>query len=327
MSVLAQSALGPVPSPECRLIPPNGRIVSLKSPFFFRGVPWNLISKENATALCSAVRQLGAAISIPISTMEQLPAASIPLRVAQLWTDRATDLSEIEMSDIIEFNFCSERSSQAETYKQPLGADSIVPWPIDVVDSTGLQHRISMLREITEYKIPIGFAIPAGNVREDVTLALDCDVDFVVLTWSPSLFEEKGGLLPSISVAEALLEAAEAKQKHLDPKRPANELKIIVDAPLANLEDFAKLFALGASGWNGQTAIDSILRQAPPPQTNVGYSGMLSNYNTPNRAPSIQPQIIERLQKYTRSLEYILARCGKAKPSELATADLYELRS
>jgi hypothetical protein len=284
------------------------------------------MSKENTVALCAAVRQLGAAISVPISMMEQLPAAATPLRIAQIWTDRSPDLSELEMSDIIEFNFCSEKSAQCETYKHASGSESILSWPIDVQDTQGLLHRVAMLREITEYKIPIGFAVPAGNVHDDITMALECEVDFVVLTWSPSLFDEKGNAFQTIEIAEALLEVKVAKTA-TPSKRTNEDLKIIVDAPLESIDDFAKLFSLGANAWCGLSAIETLIRQPQPPQPNVGYSGMLSNYASQNRAPSIQPQVVERLQKYLKSLEYITARAGKTKPSELTEELLCEQKS
>lgn len=323
---LAHAPLGSPLAIECPLTPPAGRTVLLKSPLLFRRTPWNLISKENAIALCAAVRQLGAAISVPISIMEQLPASAVPVRIAQTWTDRSPDLAELEMSDIIEFNFCSEKSALSEVYKQTPTPDALLPWPIDVVDSEGLARRVSMLREITDSKIPIGFALPVGNVFEDVSLALACSVDYVVLSWSPNLFDEKAGPLSAVPIFEALAEARRAKQLTLAGET-SRELKIVIDAPLSCLDDFAKLFALGANAWCGDSAIENLLRQTTPSQTNVGYSGMLTSYSAQNRAPSIQPQIAERLLRYQRSLEYIVARAGKTKPSDLTATLLCDLES
>lgn len=324
LSSLAESPLNPSPSLECRLVPPGGRIISLKSPFLFRRIPWSDISQENATNLCAAVRQLGSAIAVPMAMMEQLPAAATPLRIAQIWTDRSPELSELEMSDLIEINFCTEKAALAEESRQYAGVDSILPWPIDVLDAEGLAHKVTMLREITEYRIPIGFAIPAGNVQADVAMALACRIDFLVLTWSPSLFDEKTGWFPTIQIADALREVQLAKAA-FGPSDAAKELTIIVDAPLGSVEDFAKLFALGAHAWCAQVAIEPILRQPQTPQPNIGYSGMLSSYSSPKPPVSIQPQLMERLQVYLRALEYVVVRGGKTKPSELTPNLLCEI--
>lgn len=317
MGSLAESPFGVSPQLECRLTPPGGRVISLKSPFLFRRIPWKNLSKETATNLCAAVRQLGSAIAVPISMMEQLPAAATPLRIAQIWSDHSPDLAELEMSDLIELNFCSAKFAQAEENKQYAGAESVVSWPIDVLDTNSLVHRVAMLREVTEHKIPIGFAIPAGNVQADVALALACQVDFVVLTWSPSLFDDKAGSSSTISVADALSEVRLAKSNY-SANGGGDELKVIIDAPLGSVEDFPKLFALGAHAWCGQSAIEALLRQPQAPQPNIGYSGMLSSYSASKPATSIQPQLLERLQTYVKSLEYVVARAGKVRPSELA---------
>lgn len=325
LNELAQAKLGAKPVLECRLSPPQGRSIVLKSPLLLRQIPWNFISKENAIALCGAARQIGAAVAVPISILEQLPASSIPLRIAQIWTNRSPALDELEMSDLIEFNFCTAEAAQAELSKQFPNHESIIPWPVDVADSLGLKHRIIMLREVTEYKIPIGFAISAGHVHQDITLALECEVDYIVLCWSPSFFDAESLCFPAIGLAQALLEAQAALSDYpTSGGKP--KPKIFVDSPLASDDDFAKLFALGADGWAAQSAIDGIVRQSSVPSANPSFGGMLANYPTPSRPTSIQPQLSERLQKYVLSLEYILARAGKSKSSELSAGLLCECK-
>ncbi len=325
LSVLADSPIGVAPSLECRLPPPTGRPVLLKNPMLFRQIPWKEISKENAFALCATVRQLGGAISVPLALMEQLPATSIPLRITQIWTDRSPSLTEIEMSDIIEFNFCSEKAASTEIQKQLPNLEQSLPWPIDVQDAQGLQRRIAMLREITEYKIPIGFAMPAGNVREDIALAYQCDVDFVTLIWSPDFFNDRANFFPTIPLADALLEVRSAR-KNKPSTRVNDELKVFIDTPLEAVDDFAKLFALGVNAWCAQSIIDSILRQSQAPQSSLGYSAMRSSQVSQNPKPSIQPQLMERLQRYLNCLEYVVSRLGKMKAIELSETDLLETK-
>jgi|GEM_PF-2130374 len=323
LSLLADSPIGVAPCLECRLTPPTGRPVLLKIPMLFRQIPWQEISKENAFALCAAVRQMGGAISVPLSLMEQLPAASIPLRLTQIWTDRSPSLTVLEMSDIIEFNFCSEKTASAELQRQLPSLDQTLSWPIDVQDAHGLQHRIAMLREITEHKIPIGFAMSAGNVQEDIALAYQCDVDFVTLTWSPNFFDDRGRLFSTITLADALSEVRSARKYH-PSNRLTDELKIFIDTPLEAVDDFAKLFALGADAWCAQSIIDSILRQPQAPQPNLGYSSMRTHPASHSQRPSIQSQLTERLQKYLSCLEYVISRLGKLNANELSEIDLQE---
>lgn len=323
LSVHADSPMGVAPSLECRLTPPMGRPIVLKNPMLFRQIPWKEISKENAFALCAAVRQLGGAISVPLELMEQLPATSIPLRITQIWTDRSPSLTELEMSDIIEFNFCSEKTASTEVQKQLPSLEQTLSWPIDVQDDQGLRHRIAMLREITEYKIPIGFAMPAGNVQDDIALAYQCEVDFVTLTWSPDFFNDRASLFPAIPLSDALLEVRLARTQN-PSTRHNDELKIFIDSPLEAVDDFAKLFALGVDAWCAQSAIDSILRQPQTPQPNLGYNSMRP-YQAPNsQRPSIQAQLMERSQKYLSCLEYVLSRLGKLKADEFGDTDLQE---
>lgn len=322
-AVNSRSQIGVVPNLECRLPANTNRPQVLKSPLFIRQIPWNSLSKETGVALCSAAKQLGAAISVPLPIMESLPAAAIPLRLTQIWSDHSPGLAELEMSDIIELNFCSEKAHQAEISKQCPKTSDIVSWPIDIHDTTRLKSRIEMIREVTEYRVPIGIVLAASEVEEDVALAVASGVDFVTLTWTPNFFEDSSHVFPTISLARALEKGSSVLSEHAR-RTNVTDIKLVIDSPLSSVNDFAKLFALGASAWCGQSAIEALLKQTPVSQSSLGYGSMLSTHAAQTRGPSLQTQITEKLQRYLSSLEYVLARSAKGRINELSRGDLID---
>ena len=322
-AVHSRSQFGLAPNLECRIPANTNRPQVLKSPLFIRQIPWNSLSKESGVALCSAAKQLGAAISVPLPIMESLPAAAIPLRLTQVWSDRSPSLAELEMSDIIELSFCSEKAHQAEISKQCPKASDIIAWPIDIHDATRLKSRIEMIREVTEYRVPIGIALAASEVEEDVSLAVASGVDFITLTWSPNFFDDTSQVFPTVSLASALEKGRGILSEHAR-RTNVTDIKLVIDSPLTSVNDFAKLFALGASAWCGQSAIEALLMQSPVVQPSLGYSSMLSTHAAQTRGPSLQTQIIEKLQRYLSSLEYVLARSAKGRINELSREDLID---
>jgi hypothetical protein len=291
---------------------------SLKSPLILRQVPWSQFSRDTCAAICTAARQLGIAVSAPISLLEQLPAVSVPPRIAQVWTDSCPTASELELSDLIEVNLTSERSGNALALRQTPSADSHLPWPIDVPDAARLKSRLQMLREVTGNRTPIGLVINSCHVAEDVMLAISAAADFIILQWNLNpLSDQDREIFPTTDVAIALTTARRTLQE-----AKAHTTTLIVDCPIEAAVDFPKLFALGANCWCCQSAALSMLKPAPTtPSYQMGgsFGGVASS--TPKANPQ-QSQIVEKLQRLLQSLVYVLQRSGKNAVHELDFEDL-----
>ncbi len=320
-----RSAPGIRPAVDPKLSVQGKKVVPLKLPLMLRQIAWEGLSRETAIGICAAARQLGIALPVPLAIVEQLPATAVPIRIVQLWTDSSPELNEIELSDIIELNFCSKAEEEALLQKQIPSAEKVIPWPIDVPDAGRLVGRVRMLRELTENRVPIGMVIHASHVSEDVMLAIASEMDFITLVWPTYAFEELGASFSAIDVPEALSQA----RKTLDDCRIKNkntDLKIVVDSPLETLGDFPKLFALGANLWCCQSAIATLLKPPSSTATSGAYGGMLAGYQSsaPKSVP-VQNQIVERLQRYVQVLEYAIVCCGKQNLAELEPDDLRRL--
>ena len=90
--------------------------------------------------------------------------------------------------------------------------------------------------------IPFGIRIPANYLERDIILAMFCEVDFIIIDCSDTLFVPKGGapsLIPSL--------AAITRAVRILSKLNRMDVKIIIGAPNISLSDYFKVFALGAS--------------------------------------------------------------------------------
>ncbi len=176
--------------------------------------------------------------------------------------------------------------------------------------------------------IPIGFKLSAQHIEDDIDFALKVGVDYIILDGrgggtgaAPDLF--KGNI--SVPTIPALARA----RRHLDRKRKARDVTLIITGGLRTESDFVKALALGADG----VAIANSAIQA------IGCLGMRACHtnNCPVGIATQKPHLrarldIERsagqLANYLRAtveLMQILARAcghdhlGKFTPRDLTT--------
>ncbi len=141
----------------------------------------------------------------------------------------------------------------------PEGTDALSPARhMDIVGPEDLSMKISQLREITDWKVPIMVKFTSGRVADDVKIAAKAGADAVVVDGmqggtgaGPDVVTEHSGI-PTIA---AIVEADEAlKEVNL-----RDEVSLIAAGGIRSGADVAKAIALGADAvYIGTAALVSI---------------------------------------------------------------------
>ncbi len=134
-------------------------------------------------------------------------------------------------------------------WKLPGVVDVIIPpKPSDFEVPADLKRHIELLREITEYKIPILIKISAGNVYNDTKLAIRAGADAIVIECIdnftqnlPTVVAEHVGLSSIAAVPPAV---RAIKETRVD----TGEFKLFISGFFRNGADIFKVLALGANG-------------------------------------------------------------------------------
>ncbi len=178
--------------------------------------------------------------------------------------------------------------------------------------------------------IPIGFKLSAQHIEDDIDFALKVGVDYIILDGrggatgaAPDIFKDN----ISVPTIPALARA----RRHLDRKRKADGVSLIITGGLRNASDFVKALALGADG----IAVANSALQA------IGCLGMRACHtnNCPVGIATQKPHLRARLEidksarqlanflTATTQLMQLLARaCGHDHLSKFCLADLTTFR-
>jgi len=141
----------------------------------------------------------------------------------------------------------------------PEGTDALSPARhMDIVGPEDLSMKISQLREISDWKVPIMVKFASGRVTDDVKIAAKAGADMVVIDGmqggtgaGPDVVTEHSGV-PTIA---AIVEADEAL-KHINLR---DKVSLVAGGGIRNGADVAKAIALGADAvYVGTSALVSI---------------------------------------------------------------------
>jgi len=134
----------------------------------------------------------------------------------------------------------------AEIRGFPEGSDIISPSHFgEILDRHDLKRTVDWLREVSDGR-PVGIKLAAGNIEEDLEVALHAGPDFVTIDGRPGAT----GAAPKLVKIAASMPAVFAlyrARKYFD-ENGATGVSLLITGGLRVSPDFAKALALGADG-------------------------------------------------------------------------------
>ncbi|MDR1819489.1 MAG: alpha-hydroxy-acid oxidizing protein [Methanobrevibacter sp.] len=141
----------------------------------------------------------------------------------------------------------------------PEGADALSPARhMDIVGPEDLSMKISQLREITDWQVPIMVKFASGRVKDDVKIAAKGGADIIVIDGmqggtgaGPGVVTEHSGIPTIASIVEA--------DKALKEVNLRNKVSLVAAGGIRNGADMVKSIALGADAvYIGTAALISL---------------------------------------------------------------------
>ncbi len=134
----------------------------------------------------------------------------------------------------------------AEVRRIPVGTDALSPARhLDVQNGRELAKHIELIREVTDYKVPVIVKLAAARIKEDVKIAAEAGADAITLDGmqggtgaAPAIAIQHGGL-PTIAALRPAIEG-------LEEIGMRDKVDLILSGGIRNGADVAKALALGA---------------------------------------------------------------------------------
>ena len=135
----------------------------------------------------------------------------------------------------------------AEIRRIPMGTDSLSPARhLDMHNEDDLTKHIELIREVTDYRIPVLVKLAGARVKEDVQIAARAGADAITLDGmqggtgaAPSVAIQHGGI-PTIAIMRQAVDG-------LEEIGLKDEVALILSGGIRNGADVAKALALGAN--------------------------------------------------------------------------------
>ena len=132
----------------------------------------------------------------------------------------------------------------AEVRGFPEGKDIISPSHFDdIKNKDGLKRKVDWLRKKSEGK-PIGIKIAAGNIEDDLEIAIYANPDFITIDGRPGATAASPKFVKN-STSMPTIFALHRARKFLD-KKGVKDISLVITGSLRISPDFAKAIALGA---------------------------------------------------------------------------------
>ncbi|MEM3342385.1 MAG: glutamate synthase-related protein [Thermoplasmata archaeon] len=178
---------------------------------------------------------------------------------------------------------------------------------LDMESALDLKKHILLIREITEYKVPVIVQITGGDVYEEVKFAIECGADAVhLICMGKTSFGAPHGFfstasLPVSAVFGPVRRAFEAT------KSTREKVKVIVSGGVRDGLDAFKVLCLGADAVGIELPVFSLLEHlAKPPRT------------TPVDYKEIGIRIANLIDVFSEQISHHIQQCGLSDLSQLS---------
>ncbi|MDR3063084.1 MAG: nitronate monooxygenase [Methanobrevibacter sp.] len=248
--------------------------LKLKTPIMIGAMSFGALSKESKMALAYGTKLAGTAANTGEGGMLEEERYLADKLIAQYASGRfGVSADYLKNSEAIEIKIGQGAKSgmgghllgekvTAEVAKIrmiPEGADALSPARhMDIVGPEDLHMKISQLREISEWKVPIMVKFASGRVKDDVKIAAKGGADIIVVDGmqggtgaGPATVTENSGIptIASIVQADEALKEVNLRQ----------EVSLVAAGGIRSGADLAKAIALGADAvYIGTAALVSI---------------------------------------------------------------------
>ncbi len=244
--------------------------LELAIPIFVAAMSFGALSKEAKIAIAKGTSAAGTATNTGEGGMLPEERANARILVAQYSTGRFGVSAEyLRSADAVEIKIgqgakpgmgghllaAKVTSDISQIRRIPMGVDSLSPARhLDMHSKLDLSKHIELIREVTDYRIPVIVKLAAARVKEDVKLAAEAGADAIMLDGmqggtgaAPAVAIQHGGI-PTIAIMRQAVEGLQ--EIGLEGK-----VDLLLSGGIKHGADVAKALALGAKAVGVATSV------------------------------------------------------------------------